>query len=61
MMDNIQATSQASLCKGFDKIPGDFLGMATDNLTYHVMKLFQSIAETATYPKLWKSNYIQTF
>ena len=54
-MDDIQvALSQASLGKGFDKIPGDFLRMATDSLTYHVMKLFQNIAKTSTYQKLWK-------
>ena len=58
-MDDIRAAlSQASLGKGFDKIPGDFLRMATDSLTYHVMKLFQSIAETSTYPKLWKKAMI---
>ena len=63
-MDNIRAAlSQASLGKGFDKIPGDdFLRMATDSLTYHVIKLFQSITETSTYTKLWmKALIIPTF
>ena len=59
-MDDIRAAlSQASLGKGFDKIPGDdFLRMATDSLTYHVIKLFQSITEISRYPKLWKKAMI---
>ena len=32
--------------------------MATDSLTYHLMKPFQSIAETWTYPNLWKKAMI---
>ena len=58
MHDIRAALSQASLGKGFDKIPGDYLRMATDSLTYHVMRLFQSIAETSTYPNLWKTAMI---
>ena len=58
-IDDIRATlSQTSLGKSFDKIPGDFLRMATESSTYHFMKLFQSIAETSTYPKLWKKAMI---
>ena len=54
-MDDIRAPlSQASPIKGFDKLPGDILRMVTDSLNYHVMKLIQNIAETSTYPKLWK-------
>ena len=53
LTDHIRAaSSQASLGKSFDKTPGDFLRMAINSLTYHVMKFFQSIAGTSTYPKL---------
>ena len=61
MVDIQAGLSQASLGRGFDKIPGDFPRMATDSLTYYVMKLIQSIAETSTYPKIWKAIIIPTF
>ena len=52
--------SHTSIGKSFDKIPGDFLWIAPDSLTYNVMKLFQSIAETSIYPNLWKQEMIIT-
>ena len=39
MFDVQAALYQASLGEGFDKLPGDFPRVATDSLTYYVMKL----------------------
>ena len=48
--DILTTLSKASLGKGLEKKPGDFLRMPTNRLTYHVMKFVQGLAGKSNYP-----------
>ena len=48
------ALKTASLGTGIDRIPGNFFRYASKQLSYHVLKLFQSILLHARYPDRWK-------
>ena len=52
------ALSKASLGCGFDNIPGEFLRSAESSLSFHLTKLFHSMAHNCLFPDSWKKAVI---
>ena len=54
-----EALSMSSPDKGLDGIPDQFLASSAEELSFHVYKLFSSIATSSDYTIEWKTSYIR--